>query len=231
MLILPSPELLAQVQEKYTPEFLCKVFQKMQVTDLSEQQSFAKTAILAGAGYLQFLENNKDRLQPHAQIENLDNYQKALETVKKCYGAINRDNPTRTKFHDTLQDEYNHQTTQMREMLFPYQDKAGYSETIFINFLDVLINVCEKAKTRNIGGDKSILSDNALTWWIAVIGHNWSKSSPVKFIVGDYKSPAREVLFLLMGKIDSITEPNIKTAMRKVVVKGQVKNPAELLLK
>jgi hypothetical protein len=230
MLPIPNLELFAQVQAAYSDKFLARIFEMLKVSEPSEKAAFKKTAILASAGYLEFIQNNPNRLQPNEQIDQLDKYKKALQATKKCYEEINGDNPTRIKFHDTLLEEFHNQTPLMQKMLAPYQDKQGYTESIFYDFLDMLAKVCEEAKTKNIGSDKSIVSKDALPWWIAVIGHSWPKSSLVKFQVGDYKSPTRDVLFELMRKIDSVTEKDIKTAMRKVVIKGQIENPAKLLL-
>jgi hypothetical protein len=230
MFIPARPEFYEQVAEKYSDVFLEKIFKLMKLGGLEEREAFKKIAIQTSAGYLEFIENNHDRLRPHEVTELFNDLKVAFEEVNNIFVKITADRTADTKFHLALSDEFKKQTERVKQMLAPYQDETRTNVGVLEKFFLALIESSEKAKNKDIGVEKSKVSSGALPWWVATIGLAWSKSSPVEFYAGDYKSPAHEALFLLMQKIDPVTKANVKTAMRKAIVKGQIQNPAKLLL-
>jgi hypothetical protein len=229
-------EYIKNIEAKYDAVFWKKIFKIMQLDDLETQARFSKAAIHIGAQYLEWLRINPDRWQPSTRKRKFKEYAAALRNASKLYQEILADNPTQSKYHYALQDEYFKQEGALKAMLDPYQNGSGYNQTIFINFLELLAGVAEKAIVRDIGGEKAMLSPNILAWWVCAFGHCWPEQSPHKFLLGTYtkgtgyKSPAFLVLVKLMEKVDAVTEQNIATAMRKAVVEGKLQDPTKILL-
>ncbi len=230
MPILPRADLIRQVQEKYTDEFLADIFSKLGISDAAQKSEFSKIITMAGASYLTFIENNQNRLQPSAQKKLLDNLSKAFIKTQQHFDQVYRDNPARTKFSETILKAYPAQDAQMQEMLAPYHSAGGYSHEIFSQMLGFMAEMAEQAKTAYIGDDSAPQEKSALYWWIAIIGHAWPKESPVNFQIGEHTAPARGILVKLMGELDHIDDTAMKTAMRNMLEKKQLKHPAEYLL-
>ena len=234
--IMPTHELYLSVEKAYPDKFFEGIFQGLGVKDDLEKKTFQKTATFVGAQYLALIQNNPDRFVPSTQKSNLNDYKNALSAAKVAYEKIASDNPTCVKFHETLLAEYDQQSLVVQEMLSPYVTKGSYTVSNFFDLLTFLIDACEKAKSRDIGFDNSVVSKNALAWWIAMIGHSWPPSTTAEFRrgayskdAGTYKTPAFNALVKLIKKIDSITEKDVAAAMEKAVVLGRVQNPTELL--
>lgn len=236
-MIVPSLDLLKQVQENYSEEFWEETIRKLKLTESVGLDGFKRAVPFFGAQYLELLKNNPERLQPHARTALFDRFIEALNNTNALYGEILADNPARVKFHEELREAYAAQPSGLRAMLTPYQDNSGYQHEVFNQFLDLLQATAEKAKTRNIGNEDAQITNKALAWWVASIGMVWPSGSAITFKLGSYskdaetyKNGALQILCRLMRVLDPVEEKTMATAMRKAVVRGQLIDRAKLLL-
>jgi hypothetical protein len=234
--------------EKICPtSLLLRICKRLEIELLEERDDFIRTVIFATARYVDLKNANTNRIPTSVQMRQLDEFKRSIEQLQDSYAKILGNIGTRTKFHIALEKIATSipKDSHIVRMLDPYvtigdsQSKlGGISPFVLADFLTVLIDAGEQAKTVEAGHEKTNLTPNYLAWWVATIRTAWPKDSPIRFGLGDYqkenetyKSPSLEILDDLISTIDpEVTLAELTTAVRKVVKTDTKQNPANFLL-
>jgi hypothetical protein len=225
-MVRPKKEKTAhQIAKKaYPVSYMNQVCKRIGIQG-KEKETFCKRIRHSGERYLILTKINSDRITPTEQKRLLNRYKNSLKESLANYKMINKYSTTSAKLGKATRKKYEGALESgMKEMFEPYFNSTSMAPTLFENFLFLLAEAAENAKSENVGNDKADLSGVFLTEWVASVAKCWPSDATIGFVTGSYykeskiyKSECISILKELICRVEPrISRKNIETAVRKV---------------